>query len=87
MADFRDLPQPGFVLAKRPAARHLNPMTASQVIDEIERLPEAERQAVFQRVHELEESLIPESFITGMAEAEAGNLIDIEDHHFDQPPA
>ena len=66
------------------AARFL--MTANQVIDEIERLPEAERETVFQRVRELEKSLLPESFFIGMAEAEEGQLIDMEDHQFDQPP-
>lgn len=62
-------------------------MTATQVIEEIERLPETEQQLVFARVHELETVLIPESFLQGLAEAGRGELLDMDDADFDNPPA
>ena len=62
-------------------------MTATQVIEEIENLPREERERVFVRVPELEDEMIPASFLKGMEEALSGNLIDIEEVHFTQPPA
>ncbi|MBL9178421.1 MAG: hypothetical protein JNM65_10175 [Verrucomicrobiaceae bacterium] len=61
-------------------------MTATQVIAEIESLPPQEREAVFVRVHELEQEMIPDSFLQGMQEAMRGELIDMEDAHFITPP-
>jgi hypothetical protein len=61
-------------------------MTAIQVIAEIESLPAQEREMVFLRVHELEETMIPDSFQQGMKEAKRGELLDIEDAHFQFPP-
>lgn len=63
-----------------------SPMTATQVIAEIESLPPQEREAVFVRVHELEQEMIPDSFLQGMQEAMRGELIDMEDAHFITPP-
>lgn len=62
-------------------------MTAAQVISEIERLPLDEQHRVFERVHEMEDSLIPASFLAGMAEAERGELIEMADSQFENPPA
>jgi len=62
-------------------------MTASQVIAEIENLPREEMERVFVRVHELEDEMIPQSFLQGMEEALRGDLIDVEDDHFSHPPA
>jgi len=62
-------------------------MTAVQVIAEIENLPREEQERVFVHVHELEDKMIPQSFLQGMAEALCGDLIDVEDSHFSQPPA
>ncbi len=61
-------------------------MTAAQVIAEIDCLPPQEREAVIQHVHELEADMIPDSFRTGMAEAERGNLLEMSDSHFRTPP-
>jgi hypothetical protein len=61
-------------------------MTAQQVIAEIDRLPPEEKRAVIVHVHELEESMIPESFRGGMEEAAWGELIEMEDVHFNSPP-
>jgi hypothetical protein len=61
-------------------------MTATQVIAEIESLPPQERELVFLRVHEIEEATIPDSFLQGMEEAMRGDLLDIEDAHFQLPP-
>jgi hypothetical protein len=41
------------------------PTTAAQVIAEIDRLPREELEAVLTHVHELEEAIIPESFLPG----------------------
>jgi hypothetical protein len=62
-------------------------MTASQVIEEIERLPVDQQHQVFERVHEMENLLIPDSFLTAMAEAERGDLIEMTDSQFDNPPS
>jgi hypothetical protein len=62
-------------------------MTATQVIAEIENLPIEERERVFVRVHELENEMIPQSFLQGMEEALRGDLMDVEDDHFSHPPA
>ncbi len=61
-------------------------MTATQVIAEIDRLPLEEKEAVFVHVHELEESMIPDSFRMGMKEAARGELIELQDTHFTRPP-
>ena len=61
-------------------------MTATQVIAEIDRLPPQEKEAVFVHVHELEEAMIPDSFLQGMEEARRGELIEMEDAHFTRPP-
>jgi hypothetical protein len=61
-------------------------MTATQVIAEIDRLPPQEMEAVFLHVHELEESMIPDSFLKGMEESKRGELIEMEDSHFSRPP-
>ena len=61
-------------------------MTASQVIAEIESLPPQEQEQVFLRVHEIEEASIPDAFLQGMEEAMRGDLLDIEDAHFQLPP-
>jgi hypothetical protein len=62
-------------------------MTATQVIAEIENLPIEERERVFVRVHELENEMIPQSFLQGMEEALRGDLMDVEDDHLSHPPA
>jgi hypothetical protein len=62
-------------------------MTATQVIAEIENLPIEERERVFVRVHELENEMIPQSFLQGMEEALRGDLMEVEDGHFSHPPA
>jgi hypothetical protein len=62
-------------------------MTATQVIAEIENLPIEERERVFVRVHELENEMIPQSFLQGMEEALRGDLMDVVDDHFSHPPA
>ena len=60
-------------------------MTATQVIAEIDRLPLEEKEAVFVHVHELEESMIPDSFRTSMKEAARGELTEMQDTHFTRP--
>lgn len=52
-------------------------MTASQVKAAIDALPPHEREAVVLRVRELEEAMIPESFLRSIAEAERGEFTDM----------
>jgi hypothetical protein len=61
-------------------------MTATEVIAEIDRLPPEEQQAVFLHVRMLLEESIPDSFLQGIAEADRGELIVMEDRHFLAPP-
>ena len=62
-------------------------MTAAQVIAEIERLSPQERELVFVRIHEIEEATIPDTFLQGIDEAAKGDLLDIQDAHFQLPPS
>ena len=76
-----------FGLARFTRSKHCVRMTATEVIKEIERLPADEQHRVFEHVHEMEESLIPDSFLSGMAEAERGELIEMTDAQYENPPA
>ena len=61
-------------------------MTATQVIAEIDRLPPDEQQAVLLHVRMLEGESIPDSFLKGMAEAERGELIVMDDGNMQASP-
>ena len=53
-------------------------MSAEQVIEEFKELPPAERAKVARFVVENDDSWIPEEFKQGMADAEAGDFVDME---------
>ncbi len=61
-------------------------MTAKQVIAEIDSLPIEDKEAVIIHVHELEAAMIPDSFLQGMAEAQRGELTEMEDAQFNHRP-
>lgn len=61
-------------------------MTATPVIAEIDRLPLEDKAAVIIQVHELEAAMIPDSFLKGMAEAQRGELTEMEDAQFKRQP-
>ena len=54
-------------------------MSATQLLQQIESLPKDERVWLFERLCEIEEKDIPESFRQGMAEAERGELLDLDE--------
>ncbi len=54
-------------------------MTAKEVIFLIDALPLKERARVIKHVHEIEDIEVPASFKESMAEAERGELIDLDD--------
>ena len=54
-------------------------MSATQLLQQIENLPKDERTWLFERLCEIEEKDIPESFRQGMAEAERGELMDMDE--------
>jgi predicted transcriptional regulator len=51
-------------------------MSATEIIEQIKRLPAGERAQVTKYVVEHDDSWIPESFKQGMADAEAGRFVD-----------
>ncbi len=53
-------------------------MSAQEIIKQIKALPANERAQVAKFVVENDDSWIPESFKQGMADAEAGRLVDID---------
>jgi hypothetical protein len=55
-------------------------VSVKEIIREIEALPAEDRVRVIEFVHGLEDSEIPESFRTGMADIEAGRVVDIGTH-------
>jgi len=53
-------------------------MSAQEIIEQIKALPASERAQVAKFVVESDDSWIPESFKQGMADAEAGRLVDLD---------
>ena len=53
-------------------------MSVAEIIEQIKSLPPAERAEVAKFVVENDDSWIPESFKQGMADAEAGRVVDME---------
>ena len=52
-------------------------MSATEIIEQFKSLPASERAQVARFVVENDDSWIPESFKEGMADAEAGRLVDL----------
>ena len=53
-------------------------MRATEVIEQFKALPASERAQVAKFVVENDDSWVPESFKQGMADAEAGRLVDLD---------
>jgi predicted transcriptional regulator len=53
-------------------------MSATEIIEQFKALPAAERAQVAKFVVENDDSWIPDSFKQGMADAEAGRLVDLD---------
>jgi hypothetical protein len=56
----------------------LSVVSAQEIIEQIKALPAKERAQVAKFVVENDDSWIPESFQQGMADAEAGRLVDLD---------
>jgi predicted transcriptional regulator len=54
-------------------------MSATELVEQIEALPEQERAEVIERLHERAPAWIPESFREGMADIAAGRVVDLDD--------
>jgi predicted transcriptional regulator len=65
-------------LTARVAQSILAVMSAQEIIEQIKALPANERAQVAKFVVENDDSWIPESFQQGMADAEAGRLVDLD---------
>jgi hypothetical protein len=61
-------------------------MSATEIIEQFKGLPANERAQVAKFVVEHDDSWVPESFKQGMADAEAGRLVDMETALFKTPP-
>ena len=61
-------------------------MGATEIIEQIKRLPASERAQVTKFVVEHDDSWVPESFKQGMADAAAGRFVDMETALFKTPP-
>ena len=53
-------------------------MSGSELIEQFKALPQEERAQVAKFVVENDDSWVPESFKQGMADAEAGRLVDLD---------
>jgi hypothetical protein len=62
-------------------------MSATEFIEQFKALPANERAQVAKFVVEHDDSWVPESFKQGMADAEAGRLVDMETASFKTPPS
>ncbi len=60
-------------------------MSVNEIIKGIEALPRNQRVQVIEFVHQLEEEDIPDSFKKGMADIEAGRVVDM-DTALNKPP-
>ena len=61
-------------------------MSATEIIEQIKRLPASERAQVTKYVVEHDDSWVPESFKQGMADAEAGHFVAMESALSGAPP-
>ena len=61
-------------------------MSATEIIEQINKLPADERAQVTKYIVEHDDSWIPESFKRGMADAEAGRFVDMETVLSGAPP-
>ncbi len=62
-------------------------MSVTEIIREIESLPSKERWEILGRLHQLTEDEIPESLHQGMAEAQRGELYDLDEILSKSPPS
>jgi predicted transcriptional regulator len=74
-------------LTWRAARDRLHLMSVTEIIQQIEALPKAERAEVIEYIHRLEEAEVPESFKKGMADIEAGRVVDMETALNEPPPS
>jgi predicted transcriptional regulator len=54
-------------------------MSAGELVEQIEALPERERAEVIERLHAHAPAWIPESFREGMADIAAGRSVDLDE--------
>ena len=64
----------------------ISPVSAAEIIEQIKALSPAERAQVAKFVVEQDDSWIPDSFKRGMADAEAGRLVDMDTALSSAPP-
>ncbi|HUI05438.1 MAG TPA: hypothetical protein VL486_00375 [Verrucomicrobiae bacterium] len=61
-------------------------MSVTEIIKGIQALPKEQRAQVIEFVRQLEEGEIPESFKQGMADVDAGRVVDMETALNKRPP-
>jgi predicted transcriptional regulator len=61
-------------------------MNVEELIKELNALPLAQRMEVIEAVLSADDSWIPESFLRGMADFEAGRVVDMETALTHKPP-
>ena len=61
-------------------------MSATEIIEQIKRLPAGERAQVTKYVVEHDDSWVPDEFKEAMRDAEAGRFVDMEPALFKTPP-
>jgi hypothetical protein len=61
-------------------------MSVEELIKELNALPLAQRLEVVDAVLDADDSWIPESFLQGMADIEAGRVVDMETALTQKPP-
>ena len=66
---------------------HTSLVSVNEIIKEIGALPKDQRAKVIEFVHQLEEGDIPDSFKKGMADIEAGRVVDMDTALIKPPPS
>ena len=61
-------------------------MTAEQILNEIEALPQTEREQLIKRVRQLEADEIPQDFVEALADFEQGRFVPMETALHRVPP-
>jgi hypothetical protein len=61
-------------------------MTVETLLQEVRSLPISERARLFEELHRLEDASVPESFWRGMADCQAGRVMEMEEALRDLPP-
>lgn len=61
-------------------------MTVETLLQEVKALPTEERARLFEELHRLEDASVPESFWRGLADCQAGRVMEMDEALQNLPP-